>query len=96
MDRYREDPGTGTATLAWGVPPWNGGSPLTGYDVFEGTTPGGESSIPLIKTLLAPTAKGYTVKGLTTGTRYYFTVKALNAVGPGAPSDEASVVAVAG
>jgi titin len=93
MYRWREDPGTSTTTLAWGVPPWNGGSPLTGYDVFEGTTPGGESSVPLNKTLLAPTAKGHTMKGLTTGTRYYFTVKALNAVGPGAASDEASVVA---
>ena len=66
------------------------GSPVTGYNVYKGTVLGGESTTPVNATPLAPTARSYTVTGLTHGTRYYFTVKAINTVGPSAPSGEAS------
>ena len=82
--------GTLKASLAWAAPPWNGGSPVTGYNVYKGTALGGESATPVNSTPLAPTARSYTVTGLTHGTRYYFTVKAINAVGASAPSGEAS------
>ena len=82
--------GTHQVALTWIAPAWNGGSPVTGYNVYKGTALGGESTTPVNATPLAPTARSYTVTGLTHGTRYYFTVKAINTVGPSAPSGEAS------
>jgi hypothetical protein len=82
--------GTGKATLTWTAPVWNGGTAITGYNVYKGTALGGESTTPVNTTPLAPAARSYTVTGLTHGTRYYFTVKAINAIGPSAPSNEAS------
>ncbi len=82
--------GTLKATLAWAAPPWDGGSAITGYNVYEGAALGRESATPVNSTPLAATARSYTVTGLAHGTRYYFTAKAINAVGPSAPSGEAS------
>ncbi len=54
---------------------------------YEGTSAGGEAA-----TAVATTANTSTViKGLTGGKTYYFTVKAVNAVGGSAASNEASV-----
>ena len=82
--------GTQKATLTWTAPAWNGGTAITGYNVYKGTALGGESTTPVNATPLAPTARTYTVTGLTHGTKYYFTVKAINTIGPSAPSGEAS------
>ncbi len=76
--------------LSWSAPSSNGGSPITGYDVYEGTSPGGESATALNTSLISGTS--YTVTGLTNGTTYYFTVKAVNAVGSSAASNEASAI----
>ena len=38
---------------------------------------------------LTPTARSCTMTGLTHGTQYWFTVKAINTIGPGGPSNEA-------
>jgi ribosomal protein L24E len=82
-------PGNTTATLSWTAPSSNGGSTILGYDVYEGTTPGGESTTPVNGTTLIG-ATSYTVTGLTNGTTYYFEVKAVNAVGNSVASNEAS------
>jgi predicted RNA-binding protein with TRAM domain len=79
-------PGNTTAALSWTAPA-NGGSAITGYNVYEGTTSGGESSVAVNGTLLAGTTDS--VIGLTNGTTYYFTVKAVNTVGSSAASNEA-------
>jgi YHS domain-containing protein len=82
-------PGNTTVALKWTVPTSNGGSPITGYNVYEGTRSGGESTTPVNRTTLITTT-GYTVTGLTNGTTYYFTVEAVNALGSSAASNQAS------
>ena len=61
---------------------------VTGYIIYQGTSPGGETGAPVNGSLV--TATSYTVTGLTNGTTYYFRVFAVNAVGQGPPSAEAS------
>jgi hypothetical protein len=75
--------------LSWSAPSNNGGSSVAGYNVYEGTTAGGESTTPVNGTTLIG-ATSYTVTGLTNGTTYYYEVSAVNGVGEGAKSAEAS------
>ena len=65
--------GDGTVTLVWAAPASDGGSPVTGYNVYQGTSPGGESGTPVNGSSLV-TATTYQVTGLTNGTTYYFMV----------------------
>jgi hypothetical protein len=81
-------PGNTQVALTWTTPP-NGGSPLEGYNVFEGTSPGGEPAMPINGGTLITTTS-FTATGLTNGTTYYFTVEAVNAVGSSPPSNELS------
>ena len=81
--------GTGKVTVSWVAPSWNGGSAITGYNVYKGTTPGGESGTPVNATPLAATVKTFAVTGLTAGKVYYLTVRAINAIGTG-PASEVS------
>jgi predicted phage tail protein len=80
-------PANGTVTLTWDAPASNGGSPIKGYNVYQGTSPGGETG-PVNGT--RPIISPYTVKHLTNGTTYYFTVTAVNEAGNSKPSNEVS------
>jgi subtilase family serine protease len=80
--------GNSRVTLSWPAPSSTGGSAVTGYDVYEGTTARGESATPVNASPVTGTT--YTITGLTNGTTYYFTVKGINDVGSSAPSNEAS------
>ncbi len=71
--------------LSWNAPSDNGGSPITNYRVYRGTTPGGETLLITLGDLLT-----YTDTGLTNGQTYYYTGSALNSVGEGPRSNEAS------
>ena len=84
--------GNAQVTLAWAAPASTGGLPVSGYMIYKGTSPGGETGPPVNGSPV--NATGYTVTGLTNGTTYYFTVVAINAAGPGPPSGEASTVPV--
>jgi fibronectin type 3 domain-containing protein len=70
---------------------WTGSSGATSYSVYRGTASGGESSTA-IATGLIVTSYGDT--GLTNGTTYYYTVKAVNTAGTSGASNEASAQAV--
>jgi hypothetical protein len=79
---------SGSVTLNWSAPASTGGSALTGYFVYLGTSAGGESTSALNSTPL--TGTGAIVSGLTNGTTYYFKVTAANALGVSASSNELS------
>ena len=64
--------GNGSVALAWTTPA-DGGSPLTGYEVWRSTTSGGEAFH------VAPVGLGTTYTDTTTvtnGTTYYYQVRA--------------------
>ena len=87
-------PGNGKVTLSWKAPGSNGGAGISGYEIYRGTSPGGESGTPVNASLVAGTS--YTVTGVTNGTTYYFTVAAVNkAKLQGGKSGEASATPAA-
>jgi Fibronectin type III domain len=79
-------------TLKWDPPASDGGSRVSGYNVYQGTSPGGETGTPVNSSLVTSTS--YTVTGLTNGGTYYFTVTAVNAQGRGAASGEVLAIPV--
>ena len=70
--------GNATVHLSWTVPA-NGGSPITAYRVYRGTSPGGELAAPFAS--LASTATTYDDNTVTNATTYYYQVAAVNAIG---------------
>jgi uncharacterized delta-60 repeat protein len=75
--------GIGWVMLTWSAPSSNGGSPVTGYDIYRGVSSGGET---LLITLGSVTT--YNDTAATKGQPYYYEVSAVNGVGEGAKSGE--------
>jgi subtilase family serine protease len=71
--------------LSWSAPSSNGGSSVTGYKVYRGTTSGSEALLTSVGTTTS-----YSDTAVTNGTTYYYEVSAVNGVGEGAKSAEAS------
>ena len=83
-------PGRTRVILLW-TAPTTGGAKVSGYLIYVGTRPGGESGTPVTKALVHDTA--YAVMGLASTTKYYFKVAAEDATGHrGALSAEVSAV----
>ncbi|MFH5181687.1 S-layer homology domain-containing protein [Paenibacillus sp. TAB 01] len=74
--------GNGQATISFTIPADDGGSPITAYEVTA--SPG--------NVVITGTSSPITVTGLTNGTSYTFTVKAVNGAGSSASSAESNVV----
>ena len=70
--------GNGSVALAWSAPGSDGGSAITGYKVYRGTSTGGE-------TLLDDARQRHELDGhsVANGTTYYYQVSAVNSVGEG-------------
>jgi fibronectin type 3 domain-containing protein len=79
--------GNTTAALSWSVPASNGGSPITGYNLYRGTAAGAESATPVATNV---TLTSFSDTGLTNGATYYYKVAAVNAAGTSPQSNEAS------
>ena len=82
--------GLNEATLTWAAPVSDGGSPITGYKVYRATSAGAETLLSMVGVVLS-----YTDPGLTSGQAYYYEVSAVNAVGEGPKSNEASATPTA-
>lgn len=79
--------GTGTYTV---LLQWTASStPGVTYNVFRGTSPGGESTTPLNASPL--TVSHFADTHVTSGQTYYYTVEAVNSEGSSGPSNEAQV-----
>ena len=74
-----------SVTLVWSAPASTGGSPITGYNIYRGTTSGGENLL-----LAVGNVTTYTDETTTDGTTYYYQVSAVNASGESARSIERS------
>ncbi len=83
-------PSNDQITLTWSIPIDDGGSAITGYKVYYGTStnPTGQFNSTFVPTTA-------TVTGLTPLTKYYFRVRAINAIGDGELSTEATVTTIA-
>jgi len=76
--------GNAQVVLTWTAPP-NGGSAITSYRIYRGTSAGTETLLTTVGNVLT-----YTDTGRTNGTTYWYQVSAVNAVGEGARSAEKS------
>ena len=80
-------PGNAQVTLSWAAPASDGGSPVTGYDLYAGTTADFHGRAPIAKL----TGTVVTVTGLVNGTTYYFSVTAVNQVGEGSAAEAPAI-----
>ena len=81
--------GNGYVVLTWFVPANDGGSVVTNYTIYRGMASGPDVLLTTIGSVL-----NYTDTGLINGQTYYYEVHAVNAVGEGAESKEASATPV--
>jgi YVTN family beta-propeller protein len=83
--------GTRKVTLSWSLPSSNGGSAITGYWIYVGTSAGHESATPInasqVKSLT------YRASSLTKGKKYFFVIRAVNVAGTSPASVEVSATA---
>jgi hypothetical protein len=73
--------------LSW-TAPWGS---VTSYNVYRGTAQGGESTTPVATGL---TSISFADTSLSEGTKYWYTVTAVNSVGQSLPSSEASATTI--
>ena len=75
--------GNGSISLSWQAPSSNGGSAITNYRIYRGTSSGAEIFLIEVGNTLS-----YTDGGLTNGITYYYQASALNSVGESIRSNE--------
>jgi fibronectin type 3 domain-containing protein len=83
--------GDSYVNLEWFAPSDDGGSKITKYNIYRGTTSGGETLRKTVGNVLT-----YTDNDVTDDRTYYYQVSAENAIGEGAMSDEASAIPPSG
>ncbi|WP_329056243.1 PKD domain-containing protein [Amycolatopsis sp. NBC_01488] len=83
-------PGNGQVTLNWTAPASNGGVNITSYRVYRGTASGGEMLLTSGGCGSLGAVLSCTDSGLTNGQPYYYRVSAVNSIGEGTQSTEAT------
>jgi N-acetylneuraminic acid mutarotase len=76
-----------TIQLTWQSPASNGGSPITSYIVYRGVSSGDLNILSQLTNV-----QEYVDSNVTTGVTYYYTVRAMNAIGEGLASEEINVM----
>jgi hypothetical protein len=89
-------PGNGQVSLSWSAPASNGGVDITSYRVYRGTSSGSETLLTSGGCSGLGAVLSCTDGGLTNGQTYYYKVSAVNALGEGPQSNEASATPAAG
>ena len=82
--------GTGQVSLSWTPPSNTGGENITSYKVYRSTTSGTETALTSGGCSGLGAVTSCTDTGLTAGQTYYYKVTAVNGVGEGSQSNEAS------
>jgi len=82
--------GNGQVSLSWTPPASNGGVNITSYRVYRGTASGAETLLTSGGCSGLGAVASCTDTGLTNGQAYYYKVTAVNALGEGPQSNEAS------
>jgi hypothetical protein len=77
-------------SLSWAAPGSNGGSAITSYKVYRGTTTGTETLLTTGGCSGLGSVLSCTDTGLTNGQTYFYKVAAANAIGTGGQSAEVS------
>jgi fibronectin type 3 domain-containing protein len=75
----------GGVALTWAPPASNGGTAVTGYRIYRGSTSGGEALLATVANVTS-----YTDATAPNGKTSYYQVAAVNAMGTGARSNELS------
>jgi hypothetical protein len=83
--------GASQVGLSWTAPVSDGGLPVFGYDVYDGTSSAAVST--LVPDSPVP-GTSYTVSGLASGVTYYFDVTAVNRAGQSLPSNQAHAAGI--
>jgi predicted phage tail protein len=74
--------------LVWLAPTSDGGSAVTGYQIWRGTSSGSETLLTTVGSVTS-----FRDAGTKKNTRYYYVVRAVNAIGTGPASIEATAIA---
>jgi PKD repeat protein len=82
--------GNGQVSLSWTPPASDGGVNITSYRVYRGTASGGETLLTGGACSGLGAVTSCTDTGLTNGQAYYYKVSAVNAIGEGSQSNEAT------
>jgi fibronectin type 3 domain-containing protein len=83
-------PSSGKVTLTWSPPASDGGASVTTYKIYRGTSSGAETLLTSVGNVTS-----YQDTAVANGTRYYYKVAAVNSVGEGPQSAEASATPAA-
>ncbi|HEX3392356.1 MAG TPA: putative Ig domain-containing protein, partial [Solirubrobacteraceae bacterium] len=86
---------TNQVALSWTAPSSNGGVNITSYRVYRGTSSGSETLLTSGGCSGLGNVTSCTDTGLTAGQAYFYKVSAVNAIGEGAQSGEASATPTA-
>ena len=86
---FKASAGDGNVNLEWTEPSDEGGSLITNYNIYRGTTSGEKTLLKTVSNVLS-----YTDDDVANNQRYYYQVSAVNSAGEGERSDEASATLI--